>query len=532
MRKQGRLRKRLIMTYIVLAMIPLVVLGGLSYSVTCKNAKMRMDALMENSMLQLRATLETRLTQHARFIYYISLNEQLRTLLFSDIMTDYAKYYMTARSVDPLLLQYYVLNADEILDLSVYSRVWKAGIGQYVKPLPPGAAPTGERDTQWAMEGGALIARQPIFSNQSNAWLGYLQVTFDADAIFRGMDAIDEVPCDLTITLENGQTAFARTRLEDGAGAGKIALDVPTLRGRMTCAYAGRDGMGDNAGLPLLLIGACMLLSVTLIGAFSGQILKKLEELTRKVRAPDVALSAQAFATTDTDEVGVLSSSIGGMIETIQTLNGEILKSRLDEQEARLRLLQAQINPHFLYNALSVINWCAIENGDARTGEMTRLLATFYRTTLNRGKNMLRVSQEIENIKAYLQIQRIMHDDGFEVRYALDEEILSLWMLNFLLQPIVENAVKYGVDRREAGGGALEVRGFLRDGALVFCIRDNGEGFETTQIAESGGYGLMNIEKRVRFAHGDAYGLTLENDGGAVVTLRLPILPNAPDGEE
>ena len=113
--------------------------------------------------------------------------------------------------------------------------------------------------------------------------------------------------------------------------------------------------------------------------------------------------------------------------------------------------LQAQINPHFLYNSLSLINWKAIEKGNDDISDITLALSNFYRTSLNKGRNTLSIAEEISNVKSYIAIQLIMHDDEFDVDYDIAEEILPYETLNLILQPIVENAIEHGIDVKSDG---------------------------------------------------------------------------------
>ena len=160
-----------------------------------------------------------------------------------------------------------------------------------------------------------------------------------------------------------------------------------------------------------------------------------------------------------------------------------------------MRALQAQINPHFLYNSLSLINWKAIRAGEEEISEMSQLLSTFYRTSLNKGSNVISVENELSNTEAYIKIQLMMHNYNFDVDFDIDDEIKEYYMINLLLQPLV-------VD-------------------IVFEVEDNGVGMtkemcEKILTSKSKGYGIKNVYDRIKVVYGDKYGLefiSIENQG-------------------
>lgn len=133
-----------------------------------------------------------------------------------------------------------------------------------------------------------------------------------------------------------------------------------------------------------------------------------------------------------------------------------------------MQALQAQINPHFLYNSLSIINWKAIEAGNDEISQVTLALSTYYRTSLNKGETMTIAANELRNIEAYLHIQLVMHDDSFQVEKQVEEKILSCSVPKLILQPLVENAIEHGLDVSEKEEKKLKISALLEGGDLVF----------------------------------------------------------------
>ncbi|WP_256217714.1 sensor histidine kinase [Paenibacillus sp. OV219] len=229
------------------------------------------------------------------------------------------------------------------------------------------------------------------------------------------------------------------------------------------------------------------------------------------------------------DEIGELELRFSKMLASINMLIEEGYKNKISQKEAELRALQSQINPHFLYNALSVINWKAIAAGSEDISNVAGLLSTFYRTSLNKGKDMMSVRDELLNTKSYVEMQLIMHDDNFDVVYQIDEDVLDHHMIKLVLQPIVENAIEHGIDQKRSGKGVLRMSGTLEGGAIVFRVEDNGPGMtqelvDEVLVQQSKGYGLFNVQERIRVQYGGGYGISIKSElgEGTCVTVKLP----------
>lgn len=224
------------------------------------------------------------------------------------------------------------------------------------------------------------------------------------------------------------------------------------------------------------------------------------------------------------DEIGELAESINRMLKKIRMLIDEVYKSELDKKNLELDLLQSKINPHFLYNNLSAINWIAIENGEDRIYQITTQMATFYRTALNRGVNVDRLEVEAENIKAYLNLQLYAHDDSFEVEYHIEEKVLDIRIPIFIMQPLVENAIEHGIDTLREEKGKISIRIFQDDDWLVISIWDNGKALyreigTTVMDRESFGYGVRNVDKRIRLQCGESSGVEIRADESGTTSL-------------
>ena len=230
------------------------------------------------------------------------------------------------------------------------------------------------------------------------------------------------------------------------------------------------------------------------------------------------------------DEIGILINSFDKLIVKIKTLIQEVYKSEILKRKYEMRALQAQINPHFLYNSLSLINWKAIRAGEEEISEMSQLLSTFYRTSLNKGSNVISVENELSNTEAYIKIQLMMHNYNFDVDFDIDDEIKEYYMINLLLQPLVENAVNHGIDEKRNSRGRIRISAKKEDVDIVFEVEDNGVGMtkemcEKILTSKSNGYGIKNVYDRIKVVYGDKYGLefiSIENQG-TIARIRISV---------
>jgi len=202
---------------------------------------------------------------------------------------------------------------------------------------------------------------------------------------------------------------------------------------------------------------------------------------------------------------------------------------QLEKKAVELKALQAQINPHFLYNTLSSIKWKAIRSGNDEISDIAGLIAKFYRKSLNSGDQFTTVENELSNIKAYVEIQRHMHEFPFEVEYNIDPSVLQFRMLNFLLQPIVENAFAHGIDYTdELRNGKLVIDCSVDGKYLLFVIKNNGPVLQKERVEESlkhpgNSYGMFNIQERISLYYGEDCGLSgdVDEDGFTCFTVKI-----------
>lgn len=241
-----------------------------------------------------------------------------------------------------------------------------------------------------------------------------------------------------------------------------------------------------------------------------------------------------------TREVQELSDSFGHMVGRIQRLMTTVREEELNLRKTELKALQAQINPHFLYNTLDSIAWMCERGKNADAVKMVHALAKLFRISISRGHELIPIEKELQHAESYLLIQKFRYKNQFTYHFTVDESCLHCLCNKITLQPIIENAITHGLDLLvESGHIEIEV---CRDGEdIVFKVSDDGIGMAPEQVAEllknepsdRTGIGIKNVNDRLRIYFGPQYGLSIDSvpDEGTVVTIRMPCVPEDREGE-
>ena len=279
--------------------------------------------------------------------------------------------------------------------------------------------------------------------------------------------------------------------------------------------------------IPLILLCVMIILAIGVI--FSKLFTRKIEALTENMNQVNLGSREVTVFSDSDDEIGVLVNSFRRMMDEINRLIDEVYVNRIARKEFELKALQAQINPHFLYNTLSSINWMAIRSNQKEISKVTLALSTFYRTALSRGEDVVTVDTCIKNIEAYIEIQLIMHDYDFKVLWEIDESVRNEKMPKLLLQPIVENALEHGLDLKEEGEKCLKITVSQDETDVILSVEDNGLGMEQEKAEslityQAKGYGLKNVNDRICLLYGDDYRLQIFSKigMGTRVKMRIP----------
>ena len=293
-----------------------------------------------------------------------------------------------------------------------------------------------------------------------------------------------------------------------------------------------------TAVMEILIVLAALLVrnrSVKDTTAFVRQPIERLEEVTALLA--DGTLDAR-ITDTDVTELRNLTIQVNTMADHLETMMERSVKDAKNLRKAELRTLQAQINPHFLYNTLEAIVWKAEAGDKDEVIRLTSALSDFFRISLSSGADWIPISQEKKHIEGYLKIQQTRYRDILRYEIDIPDEIGEFYMLKLMLQPLVENAIYHGI-KIKRGGGLIKVTGRLcEDGNLEFSVRDTGLGMTEEQLSQlnermkkgqpsvterSGGFGLVNVNLRIRLYYNLVDGLRITSGpDGTDVSFKVP----------
>ncbi|UVI33660.1 cache domain-containing sensor histidine kinase [Paenibacillus spongiae] len=233
------------------------------------------------------------------------------------------------------------------------------------------------------------------------------------------------------------------------------------------------------------------------------------------------------------DEIGEMNKVLHLMLRKMMKNMDDISEMKTTEAKLQMKTLQMQINPHFLYNTLSTINWMAMNAGAEDISEAVNALAKYYRIGLSNGKEIITIREELEHVRNYIYIQQIRTKDNIKFEYDVDEEALPYLTPKMILQPIVENAIYHGIEKiRKTGTIRIAVKKYGTH--IRFTVEDNGSGIDESKLNDqlngyaAKSYGLYNIESKIKLYFGQEYGLQVDSipGRGTSVTIDMPASMN------
>ena len=553
-----KLRYKLAIFYSLFCFLPVMLLFWLSFlqmrSIIDDKGKMNLQSYLQQSVSSMDRTLDG----YNSLSDYIAFDRTLAEVFSMEYGTPYEQYEQLTQKVDPILRTASYFHGG-MQQITIYT---DNGMVKHDTTV----APVSEiEETDWyqktlehpGLNWFANYQEETLFSARKLAFSGaregvnILYMDVDYQKLFTPYAETLISECGLYITDQDGKLVF-----EESSFSGKnqnydltysefleqrdrgstdyiILCEQSNTTGWTVWLYqpVGLAGeamrpIGVMAGVTILI---CIFAAVLAYFITSGMVSSRIERLTHFIQEVQDGSMDMQMESDDRDEIGMLYRGFGSMMKRIRTLINEVYLSKITQKEAELKALQAQINPHFLYNTLSLINWKALAAGEEDISRMTLAMSTFYRTALNRGRNMLQVETELSTTRAYLEIQSMLHDGDFDYEIEAQTEILQCESLNLILQPLVENAIHHGIEEKTDGRGKITVRGWKEDNCVWFMVEDNGVGMEQ-EVAdkiltmESKGYGVRNVDERIRLCYGEKYAMKVESvvGKGTKMTIHFP----------
>lgn len=559
---KASIRKKLVISYLILTAVPVLVLGTYAYHNAKSNLLYQTAATMENNVATLANDIGGRLSRENDNIKYLSYNSKFRRALQNAATDKIGLAQVLNESVEPAFW-YFITSDENLRSIEIFSDQVQTDIGSFLKPYskcegePWSDYHRNHFDTLWTFDGEGLFASRTLLDSETSSRpIGIMKISVYPDKIISAVLQNDYLKNGVLLLDADGQVIYSREVTREGlqeqirndiregeSGSGEpgeaelhgylLTSEEIAETGWTLYYFIDQDeilgAVYNILRSTLLTVGMLLIFMLILISLLSGVLGNRILDLRRAAELVAAGNFEIQVRLEDTDEIGVVAQSLFTMSMRLDQMIKENYELGKKRRAAELKALQAMINPHFLYNCLSSIKWKAIQADQEEISEVTGLLAKFYRTTLNGGKQITTVKNELDNIRAYLKLQSKTHDGEFTVEYRIQEEGLELSMPNFLLQPIVENAICHGIDYTDENKEGLIIVEYEKEGEfLLFRICNNGPKMELAQLqtildTPGKGYGIYNIQERIQMYYEEECGIFagISEEGYTCFTVKL-----------
>lgn len=551
--KDLKYRYKLTIMMILCSLIPVCVISGYTQIRTVQIMREKEQIGLEQVLEQSVNSIDNRIQIYTNMINYLTYSSDLREIMEKECSSDYEAYLAYTEIADPMFTMPQLYH-EEIRSITLYAENIQVEHGNTLAPLSVAQNQTwyskiNEKGTvQWLVKQGnkkEILAVRKFYRQDSIQAM--LVLTLDYNRVLEPFaDLLTENRGGLILD-EQGNVVYSGYRMDAPYKPDKetslnylkehyvcIEKKIEDTKWNF-CLYQPKEELEKSVwtlllgNIPVLLL--CLLLILLLGYFFSRKMVERLEQLTENMNQINLGLRKVTVVSQSKDEIGVLVRTFTRMMDEINKLISQVYEAKIKLQKTEMKALQAQINPHFLYNSLSIINWKALEADNEEISRITLALSTYYRTSLNKGETMTIAANEIRNIDAYLQIQLIMHDNSFQVIKEIQEDALSYSVPKLILQPLVENAIEHGLDVSEKEEKWLKISVCKEKDALIMAVEDNGMGMSEEQAKSiityrSKGYGVRNVNDRITLLYGEEYHLRVKSRQGEGCRIEIVIPVN------
>ncbi len=555
--KNMKYRHKLTVLLVTASLVPMILLVWYSHGRMSSLLREKEMEDMSSILEQTGEGIDSQIEVFSSLLNYLTYSPDIEDLITEKNMDNYYAYKKYTEVADPLLTvpkSYH----DAILQIQLFAEGIKVRHEYTLVPLSEVEKEwwydhlADDVSVQWVVDRDRpeIAAVRRIYQGKEQT--AVLCITLDYNKIFQPFENIVSEESGGIILDKEGHVLFQKEMLTGGeaeVNASDPLVSREALESKQKdYAYVSRQNVAcgwefylykpqsavDSSVSGILvseipLIAACVAIILFLGLSFSRLFTRKIEELTDNMNRVNQGSREVTVDSDAEDEIGLLIRSFRSMMEEINRLIHEVYENKIALKEFELKALTAQINPHFLYNSLSIINWMAIRSNQRDISKVTLSLSMFYRTALSKGQDMVTVDNCIQNIKAYLDIQLVMHDNEFQVVWEIDPEVKGDIVPKLLLQPVVENALEHGLDMKEEGEKVLKLF-FVKDGEdVLLAVEDNGPGMEQSEADklvtyQASGYGLKNVNDRMLLLYGENYAIRVYSriGEGTRVEMRIP----------
>ncbi len=542
------LRGKLVASYIIIGIAPLLVMGFLAYQQISNMLIVQESENMESYLIQAKLTLENEINVYDNLSNYLSYNNEIKNVIeISQTNDDKYQIYTQYRDIlDPTISSILYFH-DDLEAITYYVPNLKV---DYANTLVSFQTATdqfwydevmSDSNIHWFIQDQTIFSIRKVYIQSDMTAILYIQPNFNdlmatltsslpdnygvnisknGEQVY-GFDSFSNP--DMISTVDNIQNSSDYIYQSSEVSNSNISLNVYRPK---SLAVNNLNPIFASIGSTVAIVAIATMLALFLISRYIVNRINVLADYMQKVEKGNFNIS---LSSDSKDEIGELIRGFSQMTGRIKRLIDDLYISKINQKEYELRALQQQINPHFLYNTLSMINFKAIQANNPDISRITLSLAAFYRTALNRGNNICTIASELANIRAYIDLELMMHDHSFDVVIEVDDNLNDYETLNLILQPLIENAINHGIDLLEDKRGLIRVLGTMADGIVYLIIEDNGVGMtqdtiDTILTTNSKGYGVFNVHERIKLFYGNDYGVHMESivNQGTFITVIFP----------
>ncbi|CAH1220452.1 hypothetical protein PAECIP111892_04841 [Paenibacillus auburnensis] len=551
---------KMMIPYLILVLLTDMLVGYIAYTMLVESRTEMAETNVRTALKQTRNNIEYQTDEIKRMSNSLFLNtnfqnalqfrgEPLENMLkMRDDIVPYMKAPLQLYG-NKLRLALYAVNESM---LEITGDEMSAPIGRsdyYVLPLRAientewfNSLVANNKDSVWLQAdsdrglGNISYFRKLVASNAAPAVIGYIRVTARIDELFGSFDTF---PVDQGLDLRlidraSGLTLYERGAVDKQAKqdayliiSEDISLSGYVIEARVPHTYLNKDASRMQKVITTVCAISFLVMAVIgfLVARISGKKIKRIVYLARSFQEGNFY---KRIGFPGNDEFVYIANSFNQMAASIQELIHNVYVQGIQKKQAELDVLQAQISPHFLYNTLSTIGSLANLGEVEKVTQMVQGLSKFYRLTLNEGQVYISLEKELEQVRMYLEIQRVKYADAFEVYYDIDPEILQVPIIKLILQPFVENIFKHAWFGETI---AIRITGKRLGDRIELKVIDNGIGMRPDTLRkmrsstfQTGSYGLKNVEERIKLRYGNDFGMQIGSYFGAGTTVQI-ILP-------
>lgn len=552
---------RLLYSFILMSIIPLVVFGIISFYVTNQAIDNKVSDYSRQTLKAVNKLTTSECKKYERIADLVMTNKSIRSGLkqfanlnyiqkneFISQMNDIMANYM---SNQPDIMQIYLFDTEHT---PIYNQGWFYFDPEKLSQL----VSYSEEGINWLSITEAkmnyVIYTQPILDQNGKNPLGYLSIHINPEAFrtcFSNMNLGDDSSfvildsCGRVIVSQNENAKTGHTldqklfHMCENETKNSIIKNYEIFSKKSMIVHTNVTDQNwtvlliipneylraENKSIQVTMIICillCILCAIFVYRQMWDSIKIPLSQLVRSVGDAVNHKFDQVIVDDSKDELGFLGRTFGQLINTIKNLMEEKESEQKQKRELELKMLQAQINPHFLFNTLNSLRFTAMMSGDETVSNGLAALSTLLSNTIIDKHQFITVTEELKNIESYVEIQKIRYGDIFTVKYEVEESIKSSYMIKFLLQPIVENSILHGLDESVTTNEIIisMKRTTQEPDRIIVTISDNGKGFDTSTLNENTenktffGFALRNVKERIALCFGEELPFEIHSEVG------------------